>query len=87
MLKLVTLWWPYCCIALVLLNPLPTNWCHSSMHFYVLKRIKCDFFVGRDVFLEQGMVEDFGAPINSKKGSNQLFASRKPFVVTFLQNS
>lgn len=38
-----------------------------------------------DVFHEQEMVEDLNAPIDSKKGSNQLFASRKPFV-TFLQN-
>lgn len=41
-LKLVTLGWLYS-TALVLLNPLPTTWCHSSMHLYVVKRIKCDF--------------------------------------------
>lgn len=38
-----------------------------------------------DVFHEQGMMEDLNAQIDSQKGSNWLFASRKPFV-TFLQN-
>lgn len=65
-LEAVTLEQPYCCIALVLLNPLPTNWCHSSMHVFVLKIIKCDF-LSRDMFHEQGMMQNFNSPVNSLK--------------------